>query len=129
MTSGATPTAATPIPSGTPRVKESVAILDAEFNRIGTARTVGNVTRTIGHEFLVTEEGNYLLLSYNPAQRDLSGYQCKDAGATGSRDCTTMEQTLDSVIQEVTPDGVAEFMWNSWDHLNISDCGIYFDLL
>ena len=106
----------------------SVAILDAEFNRIDTARTVGNVTRTIGHEFLVTEEGNYLLLSYNPAQRDLSGYQCKDAGATESRDCTTMEQTRDSVIQEVTPDGVAEFMWNSWDHLNISDCGIYFDL-
>ena len=106
----------------------SVAILDASFNRIATARTVDDVTRTIGHEFLVTEEGNYLLLSYNPAQRDLSGYQCKDPGGTVSRDCTTMEQTLDSVIQEVTPDGVAEFTWNSWDHLNISDCGIYFDL-
>ena len=107
--------------------RERVVILDTEFNRVAVATTVGDVTRTIGHEFLVTEQGNYLLLSYHRASRDLSDFVCTNQDGS-TRDCSETEPTQDSVIQEVTPEGVEVFRWNSWDHMKISDCGIYFDL-
>ena len=110
---------------------ERAVILDRALERIGTAKA--RLQNTGGHDFLITENGNYLFMSHEPAVRDLRvfGDRCFDdplAGTGGPRPCTATEQTQDSVIQEVTPAGAVVFTWNSWDHLKISDCGIYFPL-
>ena len=103
---------------------ETIVILDAAFNRIDTATLVDPLLpeHTGGHDFLITENGNYLLMSYYPAERDLSAFECED-GST--RPCSTMEPADDSIIQEVTPDGDEVFRWNSWDHVKIADCTIH----
>ena len=100
---------------------EPTVILDAEFKRIDTAVLVGNLLpeHTGGHDFLILENGNYLLMSYYPEQRDFSGFECE------GEPCSVMEGTDDSVIQEVTPDGGQVLLWNSWDHLKIADCTIH----
>ncbi len=105
---------------------EDAVILDAEFNRIDTATLVGDLLaeHTGGHDFLITDRGTYLLMSYYPAERDLSGFECEDEDGS-ARPCSTMEPADDSVIQEVTPAGDEVFRWNSWDHLKIADCTIH----
>ena len=105
---------------------ESTVILDAAFNRIDTASLAGDLApeHTGGHDFLMTETGTYLLMSYYPAERDLSAFRCRDPDGS-TRQCSTMEPADDSVIQEVTPEGSEVFMWNSWDHVKISDCTIH----
>ncbi len=94
-----------------------IVLLDERFDEIDRARTV-NLNHTDGHDFLITDEGNYLLLSYNSMLRDLSAYPDE----TGSFTYSTSELTRDSVIQEVSPQGELLFEWNSWDHMKISDC-------
>jgi len=102
---------------------ERAVILDAELNRIDTATLAGELLAeyTGGHDFLITEGGNYLLMSYYPAERDLSAFECENEDGS-ARQCSTMEPADDSVIQEVTPGGDEVFRWNSWDHLKIADC-------
>ena len=98
-------------------------ILDADFNRIDTATLVGDLLpeHTGGHDFLIMENGNYLVMSYYPNQRDFSDFEC--AGAP----CSVVEgEDTDSIIQEVTPDGEQVLHWNSWDHVKIADCTIHF---
>ena len=105
---------------------EATVILDAGFNRIDTATLVGTLLpeHTGGHDFLITETGNYLLMSYYPAERDLSAFECE--GEDGStRPCSTAEPADDSIIQEVTPDGEQVLLWNSWDHVKVADCTIH----
>ena len=101
-------------------------ILDADLERIDTATIVPPLDpdATGGHDFLVTDDGNYLLMSYHPAQRDLSDFECENEDGS-TRQCSTAEPTEDSVIQEVTPDGTQVFLWNSWDHMKIGDCTIH----
>ena len=94
-----------------------IVILDERFDEIHRARTV-NLNHTDGHDFLITDEGNYLLLSYNSVRRDLSAYPDDDGTFTYS----TAELSRDSVIQEVSPQGELLADWNSWDHMKISDC-------
>lgn len=105
---------------------ESTVILDAAFNRIATATLAGDLApeHTGGHDFLITETGNYLLMSYYPAERDLSAFRCRDPDGP-TRQCSTREPADDSVIQEVTPEGNEVFLWNSWDHVKIADCTIH----
>ena len=101
-------------------------ILDADLERIDTATIVSPLEpdETGGHDFLVTEDGNYLFMSYYPAQRDLSDFECENEDGS-TRQCSTAEPTEDSVIQEVTPGGTQVFLWNSWDHMKMSDCTIH----
>ncbi len=105
-------------PDGT----EPTVILNARFERVTTATLAGDLLpeHTGGHDFLVTEEGNYLLMAYYPNPRDFSGFEC------GGEPCSVPADTeTDSVIQEVTPDGDVVFEWNSWDHVKIEDCTIH----
>ncbi len=89
-----------------------VVVLDPSFEEIGVLTTVG-LTQTDGHDFLFTPEGNSLFISYNSTTRDMT-----DFGLAA-------DQTVgDSVIQEVTPQGEVVFQWNSWDHIDISDCAV-----
>ncbi len=92
-------------------LNDSVAVLlDESFSELTTLTTVG-LTQTDGHDFLVTEEGNYLFISYNSTPRDMSLFGFASDQISG-----------DSIIQEVTPEGNVVFEWNSWDHIDISDC-------
>ena len=75
---------------------------------------------TGGHDFLIMENGNYLVMSYYPRQRDFSDFTCEGAP------CSVTEGTpTDSIIQEVTPDGQQVLLWNSWEHVKIEDCTIH----
>ena len=105
---------------------ETIVILDAAFDRIDSAALVEPLLpeRTGGHDFLITESGNYLLMAYYPELRDLSEFECTDDDGI-TRQCSTMEPAKDSIIQEVTPDGVEVFRWNSWNHVKIGDCTIH----
>ena len=100
-----------------PGINRVIVLLDDRFEETARALTVAPVTRTDSHDFLITDEGNYLLLSYNPANRDLSSYEDPDGNPYSAN-----ESTRDSVIQEVSPQGTEVFRWNSWDHIKISDC-------
>ena len=101
---------------------EPTVILNAEFDRIDTVTLAGELDPqyTGGLDFLIMENGNYLLMSYYPAVRDLSAFTCSDAGM--SRRCSTMERADDSIIQELTPAGEQVLLWNSWDHVKMTDC-------
>ncbi len=101
---------------------EPTVILNADLERIDTVTLAGGLDPlyTGGLDFLIIENGNYLLMSYYPAKRDLSAFMCTRAGM--SRRCSTMEPVEDSIVQEVTPDGEHVLLWNSWDHVKIADC-------
>lgn len=87
-----------------------IVILDEDFNEIDRRKTVG-LTLTDNHDFIFTDEGSSIFISYNSTTRDMSAFGL-----------STDEIVGDSVIQEVTPDGQVVFQWNSWDHIDLADC-------
>lgn len=87
-----------------------IVILDSSLVEEQRLTTV-SLNHTDNHDFLITEEGTYMLLSYNSERRDLSEYGL-----------AVNELTRDSVIQEQTQSGEVLFEWNSWDHIDIDDC-------
>ena len=87
-----------------------IVILDEDFNEISQLQTVG-LTQTDGHDFIFTDEGNAIFISYNSTSRDMTAFGLAADEIVG-----------DSVIQEVTPDGQVLFQWNSWDHIDLADC-------
>ena len=95
-----------------------VVLLDERLREVRRVGTVGGLAPAMMHEFLITDEGNYLFIANNPALRDFSRYPGRDGGAAPS----SAQETLDAVIQEVAPDGREVFRWNAWEHLQLSDC-------
>ena len=93
-------------------LRDSASLLDEQFEVIGSVQVVAPLTSTDYHDFLITDEGNYLFISYQRATRDLCAGEATPCPAN----------VLDSVIQEVTPTGIEVFRWNSWDHLKLADC-------
>lgn len=87
-----------------------IVILDEDFKEIDRLETVG-LTQTDDHDFIFTDEGNGIFISYNSMMRDLSAFGL-----------STEEIVGDSVIQEVTPDGQVVFQWNSWGNIDLADC-------
>ena len=104
---------------------EETVILDADFKPIDTVTLVGDLLpeHTGGHDFLIMENGNYLQMSYYPAERDLSAFH--ECGDDERSPCSAAEAVDDSVIQEVTTAGDEVVRWNSWDHVKIEDCTIH----
>ena len=90
----------------------SANLLDEQFEVIGSVQVVAPLNSTGYHDFLITDEGNYLFISYQRATRDLCA----------GKPTPCPEYVFDSVIQEVTPRGIEVFRWNSWDHLKLADC-------
>lgn len=87
-----------------------IVILDEDFNEIDRLETSG-LTQTDGHDFIFTNDGSRIFISYNSTNRDMSAFGLAVDEIVG-----------DSVIQEVTPDGQVVFQWNSWDHIDLADC-------
>ncbi len=98
-----------------------VVLLDESLEEVGRVGTVGGLAPAMMHDFLITDEGNYLFIVNNPAVRDLSRYPGRERESAPS----SAEPTHDSVIQEVSPDGREIFRWNSWDHIKLSDCHMW----
>ena len=95
-------------PSGEVVESTEVVLLDEGFEVVDRAHAVGHCA-TDNHDFLLTDEGNYLFIAYPPAERDFSAVP----DANGEYPWSTAEATRDSVIQEVTPEGEVVFEWNS----------------
>jgi hypothetical protein len=85
-------------------------VMDADFNTVDRVTTVG-LNHTDGHDFIITPEGNYILIAYHTTLRDMTAYGYSDNEPVG-----------DSVIQEITPDRDVVFQWSSWGNIDLSDC-------
>ena len=94
---------------------EQVA-LDHDLTEVARIRTVG-LQQTDSHDFVIRENGNYILLAYEPKVRDLTGYIKRTGDPWGST-----ANVIDSIIQEVTPAGQQVHIVNSWDVLHLDDC-------
>ena len=95
-----------------------VELYDERFDRIEKVTVVAPLTAPDGHDFLITDEGNYLFISYPVDTRNL----CEVEGQCDAGETTRMKRVFDSAIQEVTPSGDSVFLWNSWDHVKLEDC-------
>ena len=109
--------------SGETRTGVEITFLDKDFMKVGRSIAVRPpLTNTDAHDFLVLPNGDYALLSYNPAQRDF-GFLTDDYGITQSGGAAWgFENTRDSAIQILSAVGEARLTWNSWDHMAIEDC-------
>ena len=100
-----------------------VVLLDERLDPVARPEPVG-LHHPDQHDFLLTDEGNYLFVVFEPVERDLSPYPDRDAEFPFS----TAELTVDYVIQEVSPDGEVLFQWNSWGKedgapaIRVADC-------
>lgn len=86
-----------------------IELFDESFELIKTIEPLPPVTQATSHDFLITDEGNFMFMAYSPARRDF--------GVHG------VHNTTDPVIQEVTPMGEEVYRWVGFDHLTIDpDC-------
>ena len=94
-------------------------ILDEDFEVLADdVRTVTPLTRINTHDFQILEDGNYLLMSYEPATRDFSDI---DLPYLDGADVSSVD-VRDAAFQIVTPGRHAVFTWNSWGNMAIEDC-------
>ena len=106
-----------PYSYGKQSLTRNVIVLDENLEPVDTVTVVEPLHATDLHDFVVKSNGNYLLLAYEPARRDMSQFTNSDGNPY-----STTELTRDSVIQEVTPDKEEAFNWNSWDYMAVEDC-------
>ena len=94
-------------------------ILDEDFEALADGvRTVTPLTRIDHHDFQILEDGNYLLMSYEPATRDFSDI---DLPYLDGADVSSVD-VRDAAVQIVTLGRHAVFTWNSWGNMAIEDC-------
>ena len=117
-----------PRPSGynRPQTYEAV-ILDKDFNEVDRATTTPAILHTDPHDFIIKENGDYVLLAYETAYRDLSSLTKPDGTYWGDN-----VPVDDSIVQVITPgteptaDGESVLLWNSIDHMDLEDCKQHF---
>ena len=84
------------------------SLLDASFNVIGTVETTHADHTASLHDFLITEDDTFLFFSHGTVTRDVGGNEV---------------ETVENVLEEVSPTGEVLWSWNSWDYLTIDpDC-------
>ena len=113
-----------PVPTfrGVALRSSEVVVLDWDLSEVDVVRVIPPLTQTNPHDFIIKPNGNYVLMSHEPARRDFSSLRDPDGNAY-----STTEGTEDSVIQEITPEREQVFLWNSWDHLAVTkDCTQHF---
>ena len=92
-------------------------VLDHDLGVVDIVQVIPPLTHTDPHDFIIKPNGNYVLMSYEPARRDFRSFHDPDGNPYSAS-----EITADSVIQEITPEREQVFLWNSWDHMAIEDC-------
>ena len=105
------------------RADSAYTVYDGTFNVVQSGITTVNLHDTNSHDFFVKPNGDYVLIAYEPAVRDLS-FMSEQFGLTNEdgEPYGTAEDVEDSVIQVITPAGQEVFLWNSWNHMAIEDC-------
>ena len=95
-----------------------VSLLDAGFNMIREVVPVAPLTNLNARDFQITENGNFLFMSYHKTSRDITNTDPIWDPYRGP------QEFEDSVIQEVSSTtGAAVFTWNAWDFLELlPDC-------
>ena len=93
-------------------------VLDQDLQPVDTTRTVAPLETMDPHDFRVLEDGNYLLMAYEPAERDFGGVSFEHPGL----EAVQPQATRDSAVQIVTPEGEAVFTWDSWANMPLEDC-------
>ena len=84
------------------------SLLDASFNVIRTVETTHADHTASLHDFLITEDDTFLFFSHGIVTRAVGGNETN---------------TVENVLEEVSPTGETLWSWNSWDHLTIDpDC-------
>ena len=97
-----------------------IDLLNRDFEVIRTLRKDVAGTRIDAHDFLFTDDGDYLFNLRVAATRDLS--MRHDILDSDNNPFGVVNLT-DSVLQVMTPGGTEKFSWNSWNHLTIDpDC-------
>ena len=98
-------------------------VYDANLDVVQSGIRTVNLQDTDSHDFFIKSNGDYVLIAYEPAVRDLS-FITEQYGLTHSNGDPfgPAEDTEDSVIQVITPAGQEVFLWNSWDHMALEDC-------
>ena len=76
--------------------------------------TVAPLTDTNRHDITLLDDGNYLLMAYEPVDRDLSDLTFGTFG--------TSVRMRDSALQIRTPDGTPLLTWSSHDAMPFEDC-------
>ena len=89
-------------------------ILDQNLEVIDTVSTVAPLTNTDRHDITLLDDGNYIVMAYEPVDRDLSGLTFGNF--------STSERVRDSALQIRTPAGASLFDWNSYDAIPLEDC-------
>ena len=93
-------------------------VLDQDLQQIDTTRTVAPLETMDPHDFRVLENGNYLLMAYEPAERDFGDLSFDHPDL----EAVQPQATRDSAVQIVTPEGEAVFTWDSWGKMPLEDC-------
>jgi len=91
-------------------MSSEIVVLNKYFEEENRIQCI-NLNHTDGHDFLITQSGTYILLSYHTNYRDFSSYGYSEN-----------EPVRDSYIQEISNDGNVIFEWNSWDNIDINGC-------
>jgi len=86
-------------------------LMDSQMNVYDTIY-MGNGYHIDPHDILLLDNGNYLLMSYDPQLVDMS--QVVPGGDTNAT-------VIGLVIQEVDLEQNVFFQWRSWDHFEITD--------
>ena len=89
-------------------------ILNEKLEVVDQVTTVAPLSTTDGHDITFLDDGNYIVMAYQPVTRDLSGLTFGTFG--------TSVEMRDSAIQIRTPDGLALFTWKSYDAIPLEDC-------
>ena len=105
------------------RAGAQITFLDNDFATVDASIGVRSpLSNTDGHDFLVLPNGDYVLLSYEPARRDF-GFLTDNYGITQSGGAPWgTEDTRDSAIQVRPAQGAARLTWYSWGNMAIEDC-------
>lgn len=90
---------------------EKYFFVDSSYVVVDSIKTVGGYNMD-GHDMLLLDNGNYLLMSYDPQIVDMSTV------VPGGNPAATV---IGFVIQEVDLNGNLYFQWRSWDHFEITD--------
>ena len=93
-------------------------VLDQDLQQIDATRTAAPLETMDPHDFRVLEDGSYLLMAYEPAERDFSGLSFDHPDL----EVVQPQATRDSAVQIVTPEGEAVFTWDSWGKMPLEDC-------
>ena len=89
-------------------------ILDQNLEVIASVATVAPLTDTNRHDITLLDDGNYIVMAYEPVDRDLSELTFGTFG--------TSVRMKDSAIQIRTPDGTPLLTWSSHDAIPFEDC-------